>query len=230
MASPPIEGDSNALSLGRAFVRGQGRRRGGERGRYERFERSGDVVFADYLVGPWNEFMGAVSPDGGRAAYVSNESGVPEVYVRSFPEAAGQLRVSENGGTEPVWDPDGSARLPRHELGRPPGRRPLRLRPEPRRRPGWRGTDDARAPARGRRELVRGAEGADGELNRLPRRGRTVPFRPLCPNCVSGGGETRRRHSPKPAVTDRDVATGGGIRRITPPAEPPASTSEQSPK
>jgi len=42
-------------------------------------------------------------------AYVSNESGVGEVYVRAFPEPTGQLRVSEGGGTDPVWAPNGSA-------------------------------------------------------------------------------------------------------------------------
>ena len=31
------------------------------------------------------------------------------VYARSFPGAEGRVRISEEGGTEPQWAPDGSA-------------------------------------------------------------------------------------------------------------------------
>jgi hypothetical protein len=65
-------------------------------------------AFRDFLVAPWNEFMGAISPDGTRIAYVSDESGSPEVYIRSFPSAADAVRVSEEGGGHPVWAQDGS--------------------------------------------------------------------------------------------------------------------------
>ncbi len=70
----------------------------------------GDRV-RDYLRADWNETMATISPDGARAAYVSDESGIREVYVRSFPDADAEDRVSvsEGGGTEPVWAPDGSA-------------------------------------------------------------------------------------------------------------------------
>ena len=67
------------------------------------------AIFTDYLRGDWNETMGTISPDGERVAYVSDQSGVAEVYVRSFPEAEGRVNVSEGGGTEPVWAPDGTA-------------------------------------------------------------------------------------------------------------------------
>jgi len=41
-------------------------------------------------------------------AYVSNESGKPEVYVRPFPEVnKGKWQVSANGGTGPLWAPNG---------------------------------------------------------------------------------------------------------------------------
>ena len=40
---------------------------------------------------------------------MSDESGVYEVYVRSFPDAEERMPVSDGGGTEPVWAPDGSA-------------------------------------------------------------------------------------------------------------------------
>ena len=40
-------------------------------------------------------------------AYVSDESGSNEVYVTTFPEPARRWQISTDGGTEPVWDPDG---------------------------------------------------------------------------------------------------------------------------
>ena len=37
----------------------------------------------------------------------SDETGSPEVYVRSFPEAGRPLRVSTAGGSTPAWRGDG---------------------------------------------------------------------------------------------------------------------------
>jgi serine/threonine-protein kinase len=65
--------------------------------------------FSDYLRADWNETSGTISPDGAWLAYVSDESGIPEVYIRSFPEAETQQIVSSGGGTQPVWAPEGSA-------------------------------------------------------------------------------------------------------------------------
>ncbi len=48
-----------------------------------------------------------MSPDGRWLAYVSNESGRDQVYVRAFPEPAGQVQVSVNGGVSPRWAPGG---------------------------------------------------------------------------------------------------------------------------
>ncbi len=50
-----------------------------------------------------------VSPGGRWLAYVSNESGQNEVYVRRFPDGGGRWAVSSGGGSEPVWAPDGRA-------------------------------------------------------------------------------------------------------------------------
>jgi Tol biopolymer transport system component len=46
-----------------------------------------------------------ISPDGRWLAYVSNESGATEVYVRPFPDGSSGAvwQVSTEGGTEPVW-------------------------------------------------------------------------------------------------------------------------------
>jgi serine/threonine-protein kinase len=55
----------------------------------------------------FNEFFPAISPDGRWLAYVSDESGRSEVYVRAFPGTGGRLLISQNGGTEPQWSRDG---------------------------------------------------------------------------------------------------------------------------
>ncbi len=55
------------------------------------------------------------SPDGRWIAYVSNESGQPQVYLRPTSPAAVSRRVSVKGGTEPVWRRDGDALYYRSE-------------------------------------------------------------------------------------------------------------------
>jgi Tol biopolymer transport system component len=67
------------------------------------------TVFSDYLRADWNETTGTISPDGAWLAYVSDQSGISEVYIRSFPEAEAQQQVSLGGGNQPVWAADGSA-------------------------------------------------------------------------------------------------------------------------
>ena len=60
------------------------------------------------LQEPFNQAYPEVSPDGRWIAYYSNESGQPEIYVRPFPNVnAGKWQVSRDGGTRPVWAPDG---------------------------------------------------------------------------------------------------------------------------
>ena len=46
----------------------------------------------------------ALSPDGHWLAYVSNESGTTEVFVRPFPNVGdGRWQISAAGGQEPAW-------------------------------------------------------------------------------------------------------------------------------
>lgn len=47
-----------------------------------------------------------VSPDSRWLAYVSNESGREEVYVRPLAAVGGRVLVSTNGAGEPLWAPD----------------------------------------------------------------------------------------------------------------------------
>jgi len=50
---------------------------------------------------------GQISPDGKWVAYASTESGDWEIYITTFPNAAGKWQVSRGGGTEPRWRGDG---------------------------------------------------------------------------------------------------------------------------
>jgi eukaryotic-like serine/threonine-protein kinase len=56
----------------------------------------------------YSEYHPAVSRDGRWLAYTSNESGALEVYVRPFPGTSdGRWQVSNGGGSQPRWAPDG---------------------------------------------------------------------------------------------------------------------------
>ena len=59
------------------------------------------------VVTPFNERSARLSPDGGWLAYVSDESGRDEVYVRRYPGPQGKTSISTNGGVAPVWSGDG---------------------------------------------------------------------------------------------------------------------------
>jgi len=56
-----------------------------------------------WFESPFRESAAAFSPDGRWIAYVSDESGRHEVYVRPFPGPGGKVKVSSEGGAEPVW-------------------------------------------------------------------------------------------------------------------------------
>jgi hypothetical protein len=55
------------------------------------------------LATPFNNSSPSLSPDGRWLAYVADESGRSEVYVRAYPGAGGRWQVSLEGGTEPLW-------------------------------------------------------------------------------------------------------------------------------
>jgi serine/threonine-protein kinase len=56
-----------------------------------------------FLNSPYDETSPAFSPDGRWLAYVSNESGSNEVYVRPFPGPGGKWQISTGGGQFPKW-------------------------------------------------------------------------------------------------------------------------------
>ena len=59
------------------------------------------------LEGEFNHSAGRLSPDGRWLAYVSDESGRNEVFVRSFPDLERKWQVSTEGGGSPHWRKDG---------------------------------------------------------------------------------------------------------------------------
>jgi hypothetical protein len=74
----------------------------------------GDGNPVPFLVTPFDEAQAHFSPDGHWVAYISDESGQSEVYVRSFSlndagtpvNAGGRWQIS-NGGKYPAWRRDG---------------------------------------------------------------------------------------------------------------------------
>jgi serine/threonine protein kinase/Tol biopolymer transport system component len=61
-----------------------------------------------FLQTPFQESSAQISPEGHWAAYISDESGRLEVYVRPFPGSGGKWQVSTDGGTEVAWSSKGN--------------------------------------------------------------------------------------------------------------------------
>jgi DNA-binding winged helix-turn-helix (wHTH) protein/Tol biopolymer transport system component len=68
---------------------------------------TGDQKPVPLLRTPFNESQGRIAPNGRWIAYVSDESGAPEVYVQRFPSLGDKRIVSIGGGVEPMWRRDG---------------------------------------------------------------------------------------------------------------------------
>lgn len=58
--------------------------------------------------GAFNERDARWSPDARQIAYVSDESGQPEIYVDAWPQGGSRVRVSFGGGERPQWAPAGA--------------------------------------------------------------------------------------------------------------------------
>ena len=59
------------------------------------------------LVRSFDDLDAAFSPDGRWIAYVSNESGRPEIFVAPYAALTERIPISSAGGTSPVWARDG---------------------------------------------------------------------------------------------------------------------------
>ena len=71
-----------------------------------------------FLQTPALEHMPVFSGDGKWIAYASNETGRSEIYVRAYPSTGAPARtISEDGGTAPLWSPDGTELFYRNPAG-----------------------------------------------------------------------------------------------------------------
>ncbi len=61
------------------------------------------------VTGDRDHCLGQVSPDGRWLLYVSDETGIPQVYLTSFPTARGKWQISNDSGDLARWRPDGKA-------------------------------------------------------------------------------------------------------------------------
>lgn len=68
---------------------------------------SGEHTPQVLVQGPFNAGGARLSPDGRWMAYVSDESGRNEVYLRAYPQAGPRIQISVEGGTAPVWSHNG---------------------------------------------------------------------------------------------------------------------------
>jgi Tol biopolymer transport system component len=61
----------------------------------------------EFLKTNFQEHRGQFSPNGHWVAYVSDQSGQPDIWVRPFPGPGGEWQVSTGGGVQPRWRQDG---------------------------------------------------------------------------------------------------------------------------
>jgi serine/threonine protein kinase/Tol biopolymer transport system component len=66
----------------------------------------GDKKPIPQVTTKFNEVVPRFSPDGKWLAYMSNETGQMEVYVKPFPGESGKYQVSTSGGATPRWRAD----------------------------------------------------------------------------------------------------------------------------
>jgi serine/threonine-protein kinase len=60
-----------------------------------------------FRVTPFSDSMPSFSPDGRWIAYLSTESGRPEIYVSSYPPGGGKWQISDSLGDLPRWSGNG---------------------------------------------------------------------------------------------------------------------------
>jgi hypothetical protein len=111
-------GDAEPLAHFDTFARGEAATRdgktlilsvfGGEsRMDIMRLDLADDGSPESLVATPFNESDVRLSPDDRWFAYVSDESGRPEIYVRSYPDGASKWQVSIDGGDQATWRADG---------------------------------------------------------------------------------------------------------------------------
>ena len=81
-------------------------------------ENGKDTIPRTLVQSRFDQYAMTLSPDGHWLAYVSEESGAPEVYVRPFPTVdSARFAISAGGGVEPLWRRDGTELFFRNPRG-----------------------------------------------------------------------------------------------------------------
>jgi serine/threonine-protein kinase len=78
----------------------------------------GESITRSILETAGNAMLGNLSPDDRWIAYASDATGRLEVYAQPFPSPGPTVRISSNGGTEPIWAPSGERIYYRSPNGR----------------------------------------------------------------------------------------------------------------
>jgi eukaryotic-like serine/threonine-protein kinase len=69
---------------------------------------SGEPKASPYIESPFDKAQARISPDGRWLAYTTNDSGMYQIMVQSFPDPTrGRWQITAQGGIEPKWRRDG---------------------------------------------------------------------------------------------------------------------------
>jgi eukaryotic-like serine/threonine-protein kinase len=82
---------------------------GGARANVGRIALKTDAKVEPIVATRSDEYAGALAPNGRLLAYQSDSDGRPEVYVRTLAASSGRWQISNAGGEEPMWAPDGKS-------------------------------------------------------------------------------------------------------------------------
>jgi Tol biopolymer transport system component len=107
LASPSLDYTGHALRRDGSIIGLGTDLRPGSSGDVVRIANGGRGPIEPLVASPWLERYAIPSPDERWVAYTSNQSGREEVYVQALSGAGVPIQVSRDGGTEPVWAPDG---------------------------------------------------------------------------------------------------------------------------
>jgi Tol biopolymer transport system component len=70
---------------------------------------TGEPMASSFIDSPFDKAQARISPDGRWIAYTTNDSGMYQIVVQSFPDPnGGRWQITAQGGIEPKWRRDGS--------------------------------------------------------------------------------------------------------------------------
>jgi Tol biopolymer transport system component len=69
---------------------------------------SGESKASPFIESPFDKAQARISPDSRFIAYATNDSGLHQIVVQSFPDPnGGRWQITAQGGIEPKWRHDG---------------------------------------------------------------------------------------------------------------------------